>query len=355
LAIENVIIVGSGPSGYTAAIYTSRANLKPLLIEGEADQSKRVDLPGGQLMITTEVENYPGFPHADAAAWAAWTKSAIAPERYELIKHYYEGKGAHHGKRAVIGPEMMELARQQAVNFGTRVETGWVDKVDFSKRPFRLWVGDREFQAKAVIIATGAGAKWLGLPSERALFNKGVSGCATCDGALPIFRNKPIAVVGGGDTAIEEATYLTRFASKVTIIHRRDELRASKIMQEKAKKNPKIEFIWDSVVTEVLDPKAGKVTGVKLENVKTKKPSTFELTGLFVAIGHVPNTAAFAGQIDLDDKGYIKVTRGSYTNVEGVFAGGDCVDHVYRQAVTAAGGGCMAAIDAERWLESQDH
>ena len=355
MAIENVIIVGSGPAGYTAAIYTSRANLKPLLIEGEVDQSKRVDLPGGQLMITTEVENYPGFPHADAAAWAAWAKSAISPERYENVRHLYEGKNAHHGKRAVMGPEMMELARQQAVNFGTRVETGWVDKVDFSKRPFRLWVGEKEYQANAVILATGAGAKWLGIPSERALFNRGVSGCATCDGALPIFRNKPIGVVGGGDTAIEEATFLTKFASKVTIIHRRDELRASKIMQEKAKKNPKIEFLWDSVVTEVLDPSAGRVTGVKIENVKTKKPSTFDLSGLFVAIGHVPNTAEFKGQIDLDEKGYIKVTRGSYTSVEGVFAGGDCVDHVYRQAVTAAGGGCMAAIDAERWLESQEH
>jgi len=354
LAVENVIIVGSGPAGYTAAIYSSRANLRPLLIEGEADQTKRVDLPGGQLMITTEVENYPGFPHADSEAWAAWARSAVSPERFDTIRHFYEGKQAHHGKRAVMGPEMMELCRQQAVNFGARVDAGWVDKVDFTKRPFRVWVGEKEHQARAVILATGAGAKWLGLPSERALFNRGVSGCATCDGALPIFRNKPIGVVGGGDTAIEEATFLTKFASKVTIIHRRDELRASKIMQDKARKNPKIDFVWDSVVTEVLDPKAGKVTGVRLENVKSKKSAVFDLSGLFVAIGHVPNTAAFAGQIDLDEKGYIQVTRGSYTSVEGVFAGGDCVDHVYRQAVTAAGMGCMAAIDSERWLESQE-
>ncbi|MGH7339549.1 MAG: FAD-dependent oxidoreductase, partial [Candidatus Rokuibacteriota bacterium] len=329
--------------------------LKPLLVEGEADQTKRVDLPGGQLMITTEVENYPGYPHADSETWAAWAKSAISPERLENVRHLYEGKQAHHGRRAVMGPEMMELVRQQAVNFGARIETGWIERVDFKQRPFRLWTAEKEYQAKAVILSTGAGAKWLGIPSERELFNRGVSGCATCDGALPIFRNKPIAVVGGGDTAIEEATFLTRFASKVTVIHRRDELRASKIMQDKARRNPKIEFIWDSVVTEVLDPKMGKVVGVRLENVKTKKASVFDTSGLFVAIGHVPNTASFAGQIDLDDKGYIKVSRGSTTSVEGVFAGGDCVDHVYRQAVTAAGMGCMAAIDAERWLESQEH
>jgi thioredoxin reductase (NADPH) len=319
LAVENVLIVGSGPAGYTAALYASRANLKPLLVEGEADQSKRVDLPGGQLMITTEVENYPGFP------------------------------------KGIQGPELMQLFREQAERFGTRVETGWVERVDLASRPFRLWTSEKEYQARAVIVTTGAGAKWLGIPSEKALMNRGVSGCATCDGALPIFRNKPIAVVGGGDTAIEEATFLTRFASKVTIVHRRDELRASKIMQDKARKNPKIDFVWDSVVTEVLDPKAGKVTGLRLQNVKTQKESVFECNGVFIAIGHKPNTAAFAGQIDLDEKGYIRVTRGTYTSVEGVFAGGDCVDHVYRQAVTAAGMGCMAAIDCERWLESQEH
>ncbi|HXG60811.1 MAG TPA: thioredoxin-disulfide reductase [Planctomycetota bacterium] len=316
--IENVIIVGSGPAGYTAALYTSRANLKPLLIEGEADQSKRTDLPGGQLMITTEVENYPGFPDG------------------------------------VQGPELMTLFRRQAERFGTRIVGGWVERVDFRERPFRLWAGDQEYRARAVILATGAGAKWLGLPSEKALLNRGVSACATCDGALPIFRNKPVAVIGGGDTALEEATFLTRFASKVTVIHRRDQLRASKIMQEKARKNPKIDFLWDTVVTEILDVKAGRVTGLRLENVKTHKVSTFECSGVFVAIGHQPNTQAFQGQVDLDDKGYVKVSRGTYTSVEGVFAAGDCVDHVYRQAVTAAGMGCMAAIDCERWLESQD-
>jgi thioredoxin reductase (NADPH) len=317
LDAENVIIVGSGPAGYTAALYASRANLKPLLIEGEADQSKRTDLPGGQLMITTEVENYPGFPDG------------------------------------VQGPELMALFRRQAERFGTRIEGGWVDRVDFRERPFRLWAGEREYRARAVILATGAGAKWLGLPSEKALLNRGVSACATCDGALPIFRNKPVAVIGGGDTALEEATFLTRFASKVTVIHRRDQLRASKIMQEKARKNPKIEFLWDTVVTEILDVKAGRVTGLRLENVKTRKASTFECNGVFVAIGHQPNTQTFQGHVDLDEKGYVKVTRGTYTSVEGVFAAGDCVDHVYRQAVTAAGMGCMAAIDCERWLESQ--
>jgi thioredoxin reductase (NADPH) len=319
LATENVIIVGSGPSAYTAALYSSRANLKPLIVEGEADSSKRVDIPGGQLMITTDVENYPGFP---------------------------EG---------VEGPHLMELMRKQAERFGTRIETGWIDKVDFKSRPFRLWTIDKEYSARAIIVSTGAGAKFLGIPSEKLLMNKGLSACATCDGALPIFRNKPLAVIGGGDTAVEEATFLTRFASKVTIVHRRDQLRASKIMQDKAKKNPKIEFKWNSIVAEVLDVKAGKVSGLRLQDINTKAESVLPVNGVFVAIGHEPNTAFVKGAIELDDKGYVKVTRGTYTSVEGVFAGGDCVDHVYRQAVTAAGMGCMAAIDAERWLESQEH
>ncbi len=319
MATENVIIVGSGPSAYTAALYSSRANLKPLIVEGEADSSKRVDIPGGQLMITTDVENYPGFP---------------------------EG---------VEGPHLMELMRKQAERFGTRIETGWIDKVDFKSRPFRLWTIDKEYSARAIIVSTGAGAKFLGIPSEKLLMNKGLSACATCDGALPIFRNKPLAVIGGGDTAVEEATFLTRFASKVTIVHRRDQLRASKIMQDKAKKNPKIEFKWNSIVAEVLDVKAGKVSGLRLQDINTKAESVLPVNGVFVAIGHEPNTAFVKGAIELDDKGYVKVTRGTYTSVEGVFAGGDCVDHVYRQAVTAAGMGCMAAIDAERWLESQEH
>jgi thioredoxin reductase (NADPH) len=270
-------------------------------------------------MITTEVENYPGFP------------------------------------KGVQGPELMQLMKEQAERFGTRIETGWVEKVDVSRRPFVLKTTDKEYQAKAVIIATGAGAKFLGIPSEKLLMNRGVSACATCDGALPVFRNKKLVVVGGGDTAIEEATFLTRFASKVALVHRRDTLRASKIMQDKAKKNPKIEFIWNSVVDEILDSKAGKVTGVRLKNVNTNETTVYEAGGVFIAIGHQPNTGFLKGVIDLDDKEYIKVTKGTYTNVEGIFAAGDCVDHVYRQAVTAAGMGCMAAIDVERWLEAQGH
>ncbi len=314
---ENVVIIGSGPAAFTAALYTSRANLKPLLIEGEPGRTE--GQPGGQLMITTEVENYPGFP---------------------------EG---------VKGPELMELMRKQTERFGTRIETAWIDRVDASTRPFRVVSGDRSWQARAVILATGAGAKFLGIPSEKDLLNRGVSACATCDGALPIFRNKPIAVVGGGDTAVEEATFLTRFASMVTIVHRRDQLRASKIMQDKARQNPKIDFRWNSTVSEVLDVKAGKVTGLRLQDVNTKKESVLEVGGVFIAIGHFPNTAFLQGVVDLDEKGYIKVTRGTYTSVEGIFAAGDNVDHVYRQAVTAAGMGCMAAIDAERWLEAQGH
>jgi thioredoxin reductase (NADPH) len=317
LDAENVVIIGSGPAAYTAALYASRANLKPLVIEGEAGRSE--GLPGGQLMITTEVENYPGFP------------------------------------KGVTGPELMEQMRAQAERFGTRIETGWVGKVDFSRRPFRVATAEKEVAARAVIVATGAGAKFLGIPSEKALLNRGVSACATCDGALPLFRNRPLVVVGGGDTAIEEATFLTRFGSKVTLVHRRDQLRASKIMQDKARRNPKIDFVWDSVVTEILDPAAGRVTGVRLRNLKTQEETARDCSGVFVAIGHEPNTAFLRGAIDLDEKGYVKVTRGSATSVEGVFAGGDCVDHVYRQAVTAAGMGCMAAIDAERWLEAQDH
>jgi len=319
LGIENVIIVGSGPAAYTAALYTSRANLKPLIIEGDGFHAA-AGVPGGQLMITTEVENYPGFP------------------------------------KGIQGPELMQLMREQTERFGTRIEQGWIQKVDFTKRPFKLVTEEgKTYEAKAIIIATGAGAKFLGIPSEKALMNKGVSACATCDGALPIFRNKEIAVVGGGDTAIEEATYLTRFASKVTIVHRREELRASKIMQDKAKKNPKMSFAWNSVVSEVLGTEAGKVTGLKLKDVKTNQERTLPVTGVFIAIGHEPNTGFVKGAIDLDEKGYVKTSRGTYTSVEGVFAAGDCVDHVYRQAVTAAGQGCMAAIDVERWLEAQEH
>ncbi len=315
--MENIIIAGSGPAAYTAAIYASRANLAPLVIEGEVNPSHHADLPGGQLVITTDVENFPGFP---------------------------EG---------VSGPELMKLMRRQAERFGARVETGWIDRADFSGRPLRLGAGEREWQARAVILATGSGAKFLGLPSEKALMNRGVSACAMCDGALPVFRNKRLAVVGGGDVALDEALYLTRFASRVTVIHRRDQLRASKIMQEKARKNPKIDFSWNTVVAEVLGVDAGRVTGLRLRNTESGGLFTIDCSGLFVAIGHDPNTAPFRGQVDIDEKGYVKVARGTCTSVEGVFAAGDCVDYVYRQAVVAAGTGCMAAIDAERWLESQ--
>jgi thioredoxin reductase (NADPH) len=310
---RNVIIVGSGPAGLTAAIYTSRANLNPLMIEGEP--SSTGDQPGGQLMLTTDVENYPGFPDG------------------------------------ILGPDLMGAFRGQAERFGTEFLTAKVTKVDFSSRPFGVWVDDDEYRAEAVIISTGAKALMLDQPNEQRLIGHGVSTCATCDGFF--FRDQNIAVVGGGDSAIEEATFLTKFASKVTVIHRRHELRASKIMQERAFKNDKIEFLWDSVVTEVLGDT--QVSGVEVENVKTGEQSELAVTGLFVAIGHRPNTDLFVGQLDHSDAGYlITAPDGTATNVEGVFACGDVVDDTYRQAVTAAGDGCRAAIDAERWLEAQE-
>jgi thioredoxin reductase (NADPH) len=299
-----LLIIGSGPAGYTAAIYAGRADLKPVMFAGLQF--------GGQLMLTTEVENYPGFP---------------------------EG---------VTGPEMMERFQKQAERFGTRILQEDAIKIDFSKRPFRVEGESAAFLADAVIVATGASAKWIGLPSEQAFMNRGVSACATCDGAL--FRGKPIAVVGGGDTALEEALFLTRYAApKVTVIHRRGELRASKIMRERALKHEKIEFLWDSAVDEVLG--GDYVTSLRVKNLKTGALSELPTEALFVAIGHKPNTDLFKGVLDMDDVGYLKVERGtSHTNVEGVFACGDAMDPVYRQAVTAAGTGCMAAIDAERWL-----
>ncbi len=299
-----LLIVGSGPAGYTAAIYAGRADLKPVMVAGLQF--------GGQLMLTTEVENYPGFP---------------------------EG---------ITGPEMMERFQQQAERFGTRVIMEDATSVDFSQRPFRVETESAAFLADAVIVATGASAKWIGIPSEQAFMNRGVSACATCDGAL--FRGKPIAVVGGGDTALEEALFLTRYASpKVTVIHRRSELRASKIMQERALKHDKIEFVWDSAVDEVLG--GDFVTGVRIKNLKSGALSELPIEALFVAIGHKPSTDLFKGQLEMDDVGYLKVESGSSrTNIVGVFACGDAMDPVYRQAVTAAGTGCMAAIDAERWL-----
>jgi thioredoxin reductase (NADPH) len=302
-----VLIIGSGPAGYTAAIYAGRAELQPVMLAGLQF--------GGQLMLTTDVENYPGFP------------------------------------ASVAGPEMMDLFQNQAERFGTRVINEDALRVDLSKRPFRVETEDKAFLADALIIATGASAKWIGLPSEQRLMNKGVSACATCDGAL--YRGKAMAVVGGGDTAMEEALFLTRYGTKVTVIHRRDQLRASKIMQERAKKNEKIEFLWDSAVEEVLGDEF--VTGLRIKNLKTGAVTELPVEALFVAIGHKPNTDLFRGQLDLDEVGYLKVTAGTTrTRVPGVFACGDAMDPTYRQAVTAAGTGCMAAIDCERWLAEHE-
>ncbi len=337
--VEKVIIIGSGPAGWTAAIYAARANLQPLVFAGRPKSAPTTLLPGGQLMLTTEVENYPGFPHG------------------------------------VTGPKLMAFFEQQAVRFGTRIVTdnglspdvsnpddghsyAYHDctRVDLKKRPFAVFGEDgTAYSAHSVIVATGATANWLGLPNELRLAQAGggVSACAVCDGALPIFRDKVLAVVGGGDSAVEEASYLTKFASKVYMIHRRDQLRASKIMAQRAHHNPKIDFVWNSAVIDVLGDKS--ISGVRLRNVKDSKESDLSIGGLFMAIGHTPATAFLEGQLELDAKEYIRLKDAyrSTTSVEGVFAAGDCVDSVYRQAVTAAGMGCKAAIDAERWLAEQ--
>lgn len=304
---ENIVILGSGPAGLTAAIYSARANLKPIVVEGEQ--------PGGQLTITSDVENYPGFAEP------------------------------------VTGPDLMQSFRKQAERFGTRFQTGRVVSVDLSRRPFTLKFEDgSQIVTRTLVIATGASAKWLGLPAEKRLMGKGVSACATCDGFF--FRNMDIAVVGGGDTAMEEANFLTRFAKSVTVIHRREGLRASKIMQERAQKNPKIKFIWNTAVEDILGEK--EVEALKLKNLKTGEESTLKSQGLFVAIGHDPNTQLFVNSLKRDETGYLVVEPGTTrTSVPGVFAAGDVADHVYRQAVTAAGTGCMAAIDAERFLEAE--
>lgn len=301
----DVIIIGSGPAGYTAAIYAARANLTVLMFQGYQ--------VGGQLMLTSDVENYPGF------------------------------------EEGILGPPMMEKFEAQARRFGTEMIPEDVTAIDFSKRPFTVTTDSGDYYGRTIIIATGASAKWLGLPSEQRLQGRGVSACATCDGFF--FKNKDVAVIGGGDTALEEATFLTRYASHVTIIHRRDALRASKIMQERAFNNPKISFIWDTGITEVLGENA--VTGLQLRNVKTGQESVLPVQGIFLAIGHQPNTELFKGVIEMDRVGYIVPVEHTMTNIPGIFAAGDVTDHRYRQAVTAAGDGCRAAIDLERWLESQ--
>jgi thioredoxin reductase (NADPH) len=308
--MRDVIIIGSGPAGFTAAIYAARANLSPLMIEGGPPE-----LPGGQLMTTTDVENFPGFP---------------------------EG---------IMGPELMENMRKQALRFGLEIVPEMVDAVEFTPRAHRVTVGDTTHEARTVIVATGAKARLLGLENERRLMGRGVSTCATCDGAF--YREKQVAMVGGGDSAMEEAVFLTRFASKVTVVHRRDELRASKIMQDRAKANPKIEFVWDTVITDVLGE--NQLSGLRTRNVKSGEEGEIACDGFFVAIGHDPQTELFRGKLDLDDEGYLVLEKdSSRTNVEGVFAAGDVADHTYRQAITAAGMGCKAAIDAERYLESLD-
>jgi thioredoxin reductase (NADPH) len=303
--VRNVIIIGTGPAGLTAALYSARANLNPLVIEGLES--------GGQLMLTTLVENFPGF------------------------------------REGIMGPELMGEMRAQAERFGAEIKTGHVTRVDLRRTPFTVVTDEGEHRCRTLIIATGASARWLGLDSERALMGHGVSSCATCDGFF--FKGRPIAVVGGGDTALEEALFLTKFASHVTVIHRRDALRASKVMQDKAFANPKISFEWDTVVEDVKDPSQKAVTIAILRNVKTGARKELPIDGLFVAIGHTPNTGLFAGQLEMDENGYIQTRKGTQTSIPGVFACGDVQDHVYRQAITAAGTGCMAAIDAEKFLE----
>jgi len=344
---EKVIIVGSGPAGWTAAIYAARAALGPLVFEGAVTEENRLagTLPLGQLALTTEVENYPGFPAGDLGQYL---DTALSLERRDGLPP--------HAKEGVTGPELMELMRQQAVNFGTRVVTEDVRSVDFSVRPFRLCATDgKTYEAHAVIIATGARANYLGLPSEERFKNRGVSACAVCDGALPRFRNKPLVVVGGGDSAVEEADYLTKFGSVVYMVHRRDQLRASKIMAQRALDNPKIKIQWNRTLAEVLGDDKSGVTGVRLASTVGEPDLVLDASGVFLAIGHTPNTAFLQGQLELTPKGYIKWTTPfrTYTSVEGVFAAGDVGDDYYRQAVTAAGSGCMAAIDAERWLAAK--
>ncbi len=356
---EKVVIIGSGPAGWTAAIYAARANLQPLVYEGSATwEPNRVNgtTPLGQLNLTTEVENFPTWPHVDNDVLRQFAKSSLPEDRYANLAHYYEGKRAHHGQRTVFGPELMEFMRQQSLNFGTRIVTDDIVKVDFSKRPFTLTTREGEsVVAEAVILATGARANYLGLPSEDRFKNNGVSACAVCDGALPRFRDKPLLVIGGGDSAIEEATYLSKFGKQVYLVVRRNELRASKIMQQRALTNPKITLKWNRVLDEVLGTDTAGVTGVRLKSTIDDGAEEIPVDGVFLAIGHTPNTDFLGGQVTTDPKGYIiwPKSHRTYTSVEGVFAAGDVADATYRQACTAAGSGCMAALDAERWLAEQ--
>ena len=312
----SVLIIGSGPAGLTAAIYSARAQLNPIVIEGEP--SSTTDQPGGQLMLTTDIENFPGFPEA------------------------------------ITGPELMANMRAQAARFGADLRVTKVQKLDATSRPFKAWLTDDvepSITADTVILATGARSLMMGVPGEERLLSHGLSTCATCDGFF--FRGQDIAVIGGGDSAIEEATFLTRFASSVTLVHRRDSLRASKIMQDRAFKNEKIKFAWNTQVVEVLGDE--KVSGMKVKDTISGEERVLDVTGIFVAIGHIPNTTLVTGQVDLEENGYVRTGIGSFTNIEGIFAAGDVQDHVYRQAITSAGSGCIAAIDAERWLEAQGH
>jgi thioredoxin reductase (NADPH) len=345
---EKVVIIGSGPAGWTAAIYAARANLQPLVFEGAItpENSANGTLPLGQLALTTEVENYPGFPQGSSRELL---KSALPKERWP----YWVAKDKPQPSHGVNGPELMELMRQQAVNFGTRIITDDIVAVDFSTHPFRLTSSEgQNVLALTVIAATGARANYLGLPSEERFKNQGVSACAVCDGALPRFRDRPVVVIGGGDSAIEEATYLSKFARAVYMVHRRDRLRASRIMQDRARTNPKIEMRWNRTLDEVLGDDTEGVTGVRLKSTSDDRVEELAASGVFLAIGHTPNTAFLKGQIELDEGGYIVWTKPqrTHTSIEGVFAAGDVADSYYRQAVTAAGTGCMAALDAERWL-----
>jgi len=347
LAVETVVIIGSGPAAWTAAIYAARAELRPLVFEGAVSEANRLagTLPLGQLNLTTEVENYPGFPAGDLGAYL---DSAIDPDVRVMM--------APHGGHGVSGPELMDLMRQQAKNFGTRIITDDIEKVDFSRRPFRLTAAEAgETLAQSVIVATGARANYLGLPSEEAYKNRGVSACAVCDGALPRFRNKPLVVVGGGDSAVEEATYLSKYASRVYMVHRRDALRASKIMAERAHGNPKIEILWNRGLNEVLGDDKQGVTGVRLGSTTGADDHRLEASGVFLAIGHTPNTTFLGGQLELTAKNYIRwtVPFRTDTSVAGVFAAGDVADDYYRQAVTAAASGCQSALDCERWLAGE--